>query len=91
MVLTKLVVRAAPFHRTDAPDTKLLPLTVSVKAGPPAVALLGESELSVGVAATAAVTVNDNVLDAVVDPGLSAETWAVPAAEMSEAGMAAVA
>jgi hypothetical protein len=82
-------VRAAPFHKTDAPETKLLPLTVSVNAEPPAVVLLGESELSAGAVAAAAATVNGNALDA-LDPGLSAVTWAVPAAEMSAAVMAAV-
>ena len=39
VLLTKLVVRGAPFHCTAAPDTKLFPLTVSVNPGPPAVAL----------------------------------------------------
>src|SRR4029450_12731946 len=44
-LLTKVVVRAAPFHRTTAPETKLLPFTVKVNAGPPTAAALGESEL----------------------------------------------
>ena len=35
---TYAVVRLDPFHRTREPLTKLLPLTVSVKAAPPAVA-----------------------------------------------------
>src|SRR6187549_1851232 len=48
VLLEKLVVRDAPFQRTAAPETKLLPLTVSVKAGPPAVALAGTSELIAG-------------------------------------------
>ena len=46
--LTNVVVRAALFQRTTDPDTKLVPLTVSVNADPPAVALLGTSEVSVG-------------------------------------------
>src|SRR5678816_2644732 len=46
--LTNVVVRAAPFQRTTDPDTKLVPLTVSVNADPPAAALLGESDVSVG-------------------------------------------
>ena len=48
--LTKVVgVRSAPFQRTVTPLTKLLPFTVSVKPGPPATALLGESVVNVGV------------------------------------------
>ena len=42
VALTKVVVRFAPFQRTTEPLTKLLPFTVSVKAGPPAAALVGE-------------------------------------------------
>ncbi len=37
----KPVVRSEPFHRTFEPETKLLPSTVSVKDGPPAVAQEG--------------------------------------------------
>jgi len=48
VLLTKVVARAAPFHSTTDDAAKLLPLTVSVKAGAPALALLGASELSVG-------------------------------------------
>ena len=87
VALTKVVERAAPFQFTVAPETKLLPLTVSVKAAPPAVALAGESEVSEG--AVGFDTVNVNALDAVA-PGLMAVTWAVPAAAMSLAGMAAL-
>ena len=32
VALLKVVVRSDPFHRTVAPETKLEPLTVSVKA-----------------------------------------------------------
>jgi len=46
--LTNVVVRLAPFHFTRLPATKLVPVTVTVKPGPPAVALLGESEVAVG-------------------------------------------
>src|SRR6185437_1877467 len=46
----KLVVRLVPFHNTVAPETKLLPFTLSVKAPLPAVTLEGESELSTGAA-----------------------------------------
>jgi hypothetical protein len=41
VLLTKVVVRADPFHFTVEVLTKLLPLTVSVKAAPPAVADAG--------------------------------------------------
>src|ERR1044071_1761225 len=41
VALPNVVVRAAPFQRTVAPETKLLPSAVKVNAGPPAVALLG--------------------------------------------------
>ena len=45
---SKVVVRGEPFHLTVAPLTKLLPLTVNVNAGPPAVAELGLKVVSVG-------------------------------------------
>ena len=48
VALINVVVRAEPFHRTPEPETKLLPLTIKVNAGPPTDALLGESELSTG-------------------------------------------
>src|SRR6266850_756366 len=41
VVLTKVVGRAAPFQLTVAPETKLLPVTVSVNAGLPAATLDG--------------------------------------------------
>jgi hypothetical protein len=41
-------VSPEPFHCTVDADTKLVPVTVSVKAAPPAVALEGESALSAG-------------------------------------------
>ena len=39
--LTKVVERSAPFQRTTDVEMKLLPLTVSVKPAPPAVAEVG--------------------------------------------------
>src|SRR3989304_1191401 len=48
---TKVVVRSAPFHRTLAPETKLLPFTVKVKAEPPAVAYWGTSAVTWGLLA----------------------------------------
>jgi hypothetical protein len=46
--LPNVVASAPPFHSTKSPETKLLPLTVSVNAEPPAFLLEGERELSVG-------------------------------------------
>lgn len=48
VALTKVVVRAAPFQSTVAPETKLAPSAVSVKAGPPAVAVFGVSVVRLG-------------------------------------------
>ena len=48
VLLTKVVVRFALFHRTIDPLTKFVPLTVSVNPAPPATALLGFKLLSVG-------------------------------------------
>jgi hypothetical protein len=65
VALTKVVVRFAPFHCTIAVFSKLLPFTVSVNAGPPAIAEFGASEESVG---TAVVTLKKTWLD-VPPPG----------------------
>ena len=48
VALTNVVVLAAPLNFTTDVDTKPVPFTVSVKAAPPAVALVGESEVTVG-------------------------------------------
>ena len=88
MALTTVVFRAEPFHITAEVDTNFLPLTVSVKAAPPAVTLEGESEV---IAGTGLLIVN--VCAAEVPPpgeGLNTTTDAVPAAEMSAALIAAV-
>jgi hypothetical protein len=63
--LTNVVVRFAPFHCTIALFSKLLPFTVNVNAGPPAIAEFGTSEESV---ATGVVTVKKSRLD-VPPPG----------------------
>src|SRR5207253_3901813 len=60
VALTNVVVRAAPFQRTSEAATKLLPVTVRVKAAPPAVALAGASVESVG---TGALTLNVRAMD----------------------------
>ena len=87
VALTKVVVRFAPFQRTTEPLTKLLPFTVSVKAGPPATALLGESVVNVGVEAPVIVKVR--ALET-APPGFCTVTEALPAAAMSAAVIAAV-
>ena len=48
VALTKVVVLVAPLNFTTDVDTKAVPLTVRVKAAPPAVALVGEREAAVG-------------------------------------------
>ena len=63
VVLTKVVGRAEPFHRTAAPDTKPEPFTASVKAAPLAVAELGERPEIEGAGALVTVCVStDDVL-----------------------------
>ena len=47
---TNVVVSEVPLHLTVEPDTKLVPLTVSVNCGPPAAVQVGLSELTVGTA-----------------------------------------
>ncbi len=88
VLLENVVVRAAPFQFTTEPVTKFEPLTVSVKAGPPAVALLGEIEL---IAGTGLLMVNVIAFD-VPPPGatFTTVTEAVPAVLMSNEGTAAV-
>ena len=55
--LTNVVVLLLPFHVTTEPFIKFVPLTVSVKAGEPAFADVGEIDVVVGVAGvTAGVT-----------------------------------
>ena len=48
VALTNVVVLEAPLNFTTDVDTKPVPLTVRVKAAPPAVALVGEREVAVG-------------------------------------------
>ena len=86
-----MVVLSAPFHRTFDVAMKLLPVTVRVKADPPAVAELGERVVRAGTGLFAAVMVKVNPPE--VPPpgvGLKTVTVAVPAVAMSVAGIAAV-
>src|SRR6266850_3991819 len=88
VALTKVVVRAAPFQRTVEPLPKLLPFTASVNAAPPTLALEGESDVSDG---AGVVIVNVWAPDVPPStPGIVTVTWALPAAAISEAGIAAV-
>ncbi len=83
-----MVVRLAPFHRTTEDGTKLAPLTVRVKALPPAVAVLGETLLSVGAGLR-----TEKLAGADVPPpgvGVTTVTAKVPAVAMSPAGIVAV-
>jgi energy-converting hydrogenase Eha subunit G len=90
VLLTKVVVRFAPFQRTTAPDTKPLPFTVRVKAAPPAAALLGDNEVSLACGGGGgALAVKGRAFEAEA-PGLTTVTCAVPGVAMSLAGIAAV-
>src|SRR6185295_14736074 len=48
VLLRKLVGRSAPFQRTTDAGTNFVPVTVKVKAAPPAAALAGASVLTTG-------------------------------------------
>ena len=48
VAFTNVVVLAAPLNFTTDADTNPVPFTVNVNAAPPAVALVGEIEVSVG-------------------------------------------
>lgn len=88
VALTKVVVLAAPLKFTTEAATKLVPLTVRVKAAPPAVALVGESEVIVG---ARLLTVKLVAVD-VPPPGAGfvTVTPSVPAVAMSAAVIEAV-
>jgi hypothetical protein len=83
VALTNVVVRLLPFQRTTDVMAKFVPVAVSVKAEPPAAALVGEIELRAG---TGFVAVIVNVTELDVPPpgvGLRTVTAAVPVAAMS--------
>ena len=84
---TNVVVSAVPFHCTVEAATKLVPVTVSVKAVPPATAELGLNKVIAGGG-----TLIVNVKDTEVPPlgaGLDTVTMLVPTALMSAAVIAA--
>ena len=75
---TNVVVRFAPFHLTVELDMKLLPLTVKTNPAPPAVALVGLSDVIAGSGLLAVIV---NTSGAVVPPpgaGLVTVTFGVP-------------
>lgn len=84
--LTKLVVRAEPFHNTVVPFTKFIPFTVKVNAGPPTPALFGESEVRPG---TGLSIVNVAGFETEL-PGFTTVTGIVPPVRRSSAGTCAV-
>ncbi len=79
-----MVVSAVLFHRTVAPDVKLWPLTVRVKAAPPAAAEAGAKEVIAG----SALMVNETVADGLA-AGLVTLILTEPAVAIAEAGILA--
>jgi hypothetical protein len=86
--LTYVVCSPFLFHFTVEVETKFVPVTVSVNAGPPAAALEGESEVAPGSGLS---IVKGSPLD-VPPPGVGfiTVTAAIPAVAMSLAGTEAV-
>jgi hypothetical protein len=88
VLLTNVVVRLEPFHMTEDVLTKFEPLTVSVNAAPPTVALGGVRLVIEGVGL---LIVNESAADAPPPgDGLATVTLAVPALAISAAVIAAV-
>jgi hypothetical protein len=88
VVLTTVVTRAAPFHSTTVPVSKLVPVTVRVKAALPAIAEVCDNVPTVG---TGLLIVK--VIAADTPPpgsGLATVTGTVPEFAMSAAGTVAV-
>lgn len=88
VLLTKVVVRAAPPHFTTDPLTKLLPFTVNVNEGPPPTAVVGDIDVSTG---TGLLIVKVSAFE--VPPpssGLNTVTGTVPTCKTSLAGTDAV-
>ena len=91
VVLTNVVVRSVPFHLTTELEIKFVPLTVRVKAVPPAVADVGLRLVVVGTGLSGTLIVK--VWELEVPPpgvGLKTVTRAVPAVAMSAARIDAV-
>ena len=82
--LTKVVGSAEPLNSTTEDEVNRAPLTVSVKAAPPAAALLGESEL-IKMEPTGNIEMFDLRFG-----GLTTDTCRIVSANMKEAGTTAV-
>jgi hypothetical protein len=80
VALINVVVNAVVFQRTTAPDVKPVPFTVSVNAGPPAVAEFGLREVIVGAAAI----VNGNPLVVLLPESTVTETLPTAAIRLAE-------
>jgi hypothetical protein len=88
LLLTNIVVRAAPFHCTVAPCANPLPLTVRSKAPLPATMLAGLSEAISGAPAVIAKETAAEVPPPGV--GFTTVTWAVPTLATSATAIPAV-
>ena len=74
MALTYVVARLAPFQFTaEMPLTNPVPFTVRVKAAPPAVPLVGASDVIVGAGLFAGLMVNGRLPDG-PPPGVGLNT-----------------
>ena len=88
VLLPNVVVRFAPCHRTTEPETKPEPVTVSVKAPPPATAEFG---LMLEMTGAGLLMLKVTAFDVPPPPpGLKTVTEAVPATAMSLARIVAV-
>jgi hypothetical protein len=91
--LTKLVARALPFHFTVEPDTKPVPFTVSLKAGPPgttASGLRGWLMRGTGFSAVLALTLMELELPVIDAVTVSVAVIVWPPTVFSPAGKLAV-
>jgi hypothetical protein len=84
--LTNIVVLVAPLNFTTDAVTNPVPFTVSVNPASPAVALVGEIDVSVG---AGLLTVNVCAFDVPPPAGFVTVTFTVPAVTMSPAGTVA--
>lgn len=89
VALINVVVLAAPLNFTTDVATNPVPFTVRVNPAPPAVALVGDIEVSVGAGLVGLLIVKDWTLDVPPPPGLVTITFTVPAAAISAAGIVA--